>query len=123
MTPVLRFRTSSTRRASIRSIRNSEALSARLAKLFHPAAQHAVVRLLKIEKLNAHADTRLDNAHRSKRFKFLVFPCQGDADTRVGGQRLAGANENPAHGEVRGYTFRFCASFQIQDDHVGGKGI
>ncbi len=69
--------------------------SAGLAELLDPAAQHAIVRLFEIEKLNAHADARLDDAHGAKRFELLVFPGQGDADAGVRGQRFAGAHKNP----------------------------
>src|SRR5215472_10373862 len=97
--------------------------SASFIQLFHPSAQHPIVWLLEIEKLDAHANARLDDAYRAKSFEFLVFPRQGDADPGVGGQWLAGAHKNSAHGKIRGYPFRFRAGFQVQDDHVRGKRI
>src|SRR5215472_13281223 len=97
--------------------------SAGFAELFHPAAQHAIVWLFEVEKLDAHADARLDNAHHAERFELLVFPRQREAHACVGRHGLAGADENSTHREVGGYAFGLRAGFQVQNDDVRGKRI
>src|SRR5437899_2070013 len=97
--------------------------SACLAELLRPAAQHSIVRLLDIDKFDAHADAGLYDAHHSKRFHFFIFPCQRDPYARVGRQRLAGANKNSTHGQVGSHTFRPRSAFQIQHECVRSKRI
>src|SRR5438046_9331613 len=97
--------------------------SARLAELFDPAAQHSVVRLLEIEKFDAHADARLNDAYHTEPVELLIFPRQRDAYTRVGRQRVAGADNNSAHGQSRSHAFAPAPGFQVQNDRVRSERI
>src|ERR1700741_430211 len=58
-------------------------LSAGLADLFYPAAQHFQGSRFQIDKFNAHADPRLNDSNHAQRFHLLILARHGKPNAGV----------------------------------------
>jgi len=94
----------------------------RLADLFDPAAEEAVVGAFDVDELDAHADARLEDAHDGERFDLLSLAGQSDAHAGGNRERLAGADEAAAERDIGGDADRACARFHVDNFDIGGEG-
>lgn len=93
------------------------------AELVDPAEEGLVVGGFNVEKFYAHADARFYDADYGEGFDGLFFVGHGEADAGVQRERLAGADEGAANGQVRGDTAGGGAGFQVKKLGVGGERI
>src|ERR1700686_148794 len=94
-----------------------------LAKLLDPSGHEIVAGGIDVDELDAHADARLDDAHHREAFHLLALARQYDPRARFQRQRLAGANEAAAHGNVGSYAGGVRAGFEINELGIRGKRI
>jgi hypothetical protein len=91
----------------------SQTQSTGLAEGVNPGDQHVVVGRLEIEELDAHADAGLDDADGDQGFEDLAFAREFHAGARTHRERLAGAHETAAQGNVGRDTIHLFAGFKI----------
>ena len=73
---------------------------------------------LEVDEFETHADFGLHDADSGESFDAFIFARQGDAGARFHWQRLAGADEAAAEGQVRSYAIRADTGFEIEDFRV-----
>ena len=76
-----------------------------------------------IEEFDSHPNSRFHNANDHKSLKYLIFERQLEAATRVRLNRLGGADEAAAQGNVRGYTGDPLAGFQGNQFGIGSERV
>lgn len=74
-----------------------------------------------VEELDAHADTRLDDADDHQGFQGLPFAEKLQTGASMHGQRLAGTHKTAAMGNVGSHALHLLASLQINEFDVGSE--
>jgi len=94
-----------------------------VAELGDPAGENLQVGRGEIDKLYAHADARLYDTHDRESFDDFALVRKRHARAGAYRQRLTGANEAAAEGDIGSDSGTVRARFEINQVRVGGKGI